>query len=112
MEVHKTLGSGFLEAVYEKALMVEFEAKGLRFQSQVSFPVIYKGVKVKDYCCDLVVNDLVLVELKAVTKLTDIDRAQSINYLKVTGMELALLNNFRRTSLEHERLVVSQRRPS
>lgn len=109
MEVHKRLGPGFLESVYEEALLVELDIRGVERKSQVSFPVIYRDRHIKDFVCDLVVKNKVIVELKAVKKLTDIERAQAINYLKVTGLELALLINFGATSLEYERLILTRK---
>ena len=108
MEVHRTLGPGFLESVYEQAMRVEFERRNLKFMNQVSYPVLYKGIHVKDFVCDLIVEGKIIVELKALKKLTDIERAQSINYLKVTGLELTILINFCNTSLEYERLVLTR----
>ncbi|NQT64292.1 MAG: GxxExxY protein [Candidatus Marinimicrobia bacterium] len=108
MEVHKTLGPGFLESVYENAMKIELENKGLKCKTQVSFPVIYKDHHIKDFICDMVVDDKVIIELKAIKNLSDLERAQAINYLKVTGIELALLINFGKRSLEYERLVLTR----
>lgn len=105
-EVHKELGSGFLEAVYEAAMLVELKKQGLNAVSQQSFPVIYKGVPIKDYVCDLVVEGKVVLELKALKKISDIERAQTLNYLKVTGLRVGLVLNFGEGSLKHERLVL------
>jgi len=106
MEVHKELGSGFLESVYEAAMVVELEKQGIPFQLQKQFPVIYKGVPVKDFAADLVIDDKIIVELKAISKLGAIERAQVINYLKATGLKLGLLINFGQTSLQYERLIL------
>ncbi|MBC8401444.1 MAG: GxxExxY protein [Candidatus Marinimicrobia bacterium] len=105
MEVHKVLGAGFLESVYEEVLKVEFRENNISYESQKSFPVIYKNVSVKDFVCDLVVDEKIIVELKAIKKISDIERAQVLNYLKVTGYKLGLLINFGQTSLKFERLV-------
>lgn len=105
MEVHKTLGPGFLESVYEEALKLEMGTKGIIFESQKEYPVIYMGQEIKKFYCDLVVENKIIVELKAVKKLGDIERAQVINYLKVTGLQLGILMNFGEKSLISERLV-------
>ncbi len=84
MEVHKTHGPGFLESVNENAMKIELEKKGLKYDTQVSFPVIYKGHHIKDFACDIVVDHKIIIELKALKNLSDIERAQVINYLKVT----------------------------
>lgn len=107
MEVHKTLGPGFLESVYENAMIVELERQGLGFKSQVSYPIVYKDNHIKDFVCDLVVENKIIVELKAIKQLTDIERAQTINYLKVTRLQLGIVINFSRKSLEYERLVLT-----
>ena len=108
MEVHKTLGPGFLESVYENALKVELERNGLNYKTQVAFPVVYKDHHIKDFVCDMVVDNKIIIELKALKNLSDIERAQVINYLKVTHLELTLLINFGKKSLEYERLVLTR----
>lgn len=105
MEVHNHLGSGFPENVYEEAMVVEFELRGINFERQKSLDVLYKGVKVKQFICDLLVNGQVLVELKAIKNLTDIEMAQVLNYLKSTGLRLGLLFNFGAKSLEWKRII-------
>ncbi len=105
-EVHKELGPGFLESAYEAAMQVELKTAGLSTVSQQMFPLLYKGSKIKDFFCDLVIDDKVIVELKAISRITDIERAQLLNYLKVTGIKVGLIINFGQTSLKHERLVL------
>lgn len=105
-EVHKVLGPGFLESAYEVAMKIELIAGNLEAESQKQFPLNYKGTRIKDFFCDLVVEDKVIVELKAISKITDIERAQLLNYLKVTGIKVGLIINFGQTSLKHERLVL------
>ena len=105
MEVHKELGTGFLESVYEAALCVELEKAGIPFATQVEFPVIYKGKKIKKFVCDLLADKKIILELKAIKQITDIDKAQIINYLKVTKLEIGLLINFGAVSLQYERFV-------
>ena len=106
MEVHKVLGTGFLESVYEGALCVEFKRIKIPFNIQVEFPVMYKREKIKNFVCDLVVDDEIVVEFKAIKQITDIERAQLLNYLKVTGMKVGLLINFGAKSLQYERMVL------
>ncbi len=108
MEVHKALGQGFLESVYEEALKVELSFQGLNFESQKKFPIAYRGQEIKQFYCDLVVEEKIILELKAVRQLGDIERAQVINYLKATGLELALLINFGEKSLISESVVLSK----
>jgi len=95
-KVYNLLGYGFLEKVYERALAVEFEKMGVKFGRQVPIKVLYEGVIVGDYIADFVVEDKVVVEIKAIRELTDCDGKQLLNYLRVTGKEVGLLLNFGR----------------
>jgi GxxExxY protein len=107
MEVHKTLGCGFLEAVYQEALAEEFRRREIPFKREVDIPVSYKGVELKTvYRVDFLCFNEVLVEIKALEVLTGIERAQVINYLKAAEIERALLINFGTVSLQYERLVL------
>ena len=104
MEVHRQLGSGFLEAVYQKALALELSARQVPFKSEVELPVYYKWQKLDvSYRADLICYDAVIVELKALAKLTGVEESQLINYLKATGLETGLLVNFGAKSLEYRR---------
>jgi GxxExxY protein len=94
-EVHRTLGEGFLEKVYENALVLELRNLGFKAESQVPVPVYYKGQMVGDYLADVVVEDKVIVELKTVEDLTSVHQAQLLNYLKASGKPLGLLVNFK-----------------
>lgn len=105
MEVHRVLGPGFLEAVYEAALALELEAQGILFERQRHLPVLYKGQVIGDYIADIVVEDKIILELKAVSALTEAHRAQALHYLAATGLRLALLLNFGETSLHFDRIV-------
>jgi GxxExxY protein len=110
MDVHKHLGHGFLEAVYQEALSLEFAARGIPFQREVSLPVKYKGHILKcSYRADFICFETVILELKALAQLTGADNAQTINALKATGLERALLINFGAPSLEYKRLVFNLR---
>ncbi len=108
MEVHKILGPGFKESVYEKALILEFDRRKIGYESQKQYPVIYKGVHIQEFICDLIVENKVVVELKSLKQIADIERAQVINYLKVTGLSLGLLINFGERSLKYERIVLTK----
>jgi len=105
-EVNRILGSGFLEKVYEKALIIELLVRGLRTESQVPIEVIYKGEVVGEYFADIVVEDQVIIELKAVEQLQKIHEAQLLNYLKATGYKMGLLVNFTHPKAEIKRFVV------
>ena len=94
-EVYKELGPGFLEAVYEEALARELASRGIPFGRQVPLAIYYKGSPLdKHYLCDLVVFDQIILELKAIQRITDIEVAQTLNYLKAMGHPLALILNF------------------
>ena len=105
-EVNQILGSGFLEKVYEKALIIELLVRGLRAESQVPIEVIYKGEVVGEYFADIVVEGQVIIELKALEQLQKIHEAQLLNYLKATGYKIGLLINFTHPKAEIKRFVV------
>lgn len=94
IEVHRVLGPGFLEKVYQEALEVEFRLRGISFKPQKPVAVKYKGYPVGENILDFLVGDVLVVELKAVESLTSIHSAQVISYLKITGCQLGLLINF------------------
>lgn len=104
MEVHKVLGSGFLEAVYQKALEHELKSRSIPFEAQVRLPVCYKGELVGDYIANFLIDGRIIVEIKAVSKMNDAHLAQTIHYLTATNNEIGLLINFGATSLEHRRV--------
>jgi GxxExxY protein len=105
MEVHRTLGPGFLEAVYEAALAHELALQDIPFERQKDLPVTYKGQPVGHYVADFVMDGEVVVELKAVSMLTKAHQAQAHNYLAATGLRLAILINFGAESLQQKRIV-------
>ena len=109
MEVHRLLGSGFLEAVYENALAHEFGLQGISFTRQTHLPVSYKEIVVGDYYADFIVDQQVILEIKAVSKLNSAHEAQAHHYLAATGITLAILINFGAPSLEYKRIVRSKR---
>lgn len=94
IEVHRHLGPGLLESIYEEALCLEFQLQGIPFQRQVPVDVIYKGHIIKGQQIDLLVENQVVVELKAVTRLPEVAKAQVLSYLKATGLKRGLLINF------------------
>lgn len=103
-EVSNELGAGFLESVYEKALTVALSQKGLSIKTQVPLKVKFRNAIVGDFSADLLVNDTVLIEIKAVSRILQEHKAQVINYLKATGIEVGLLVNFGNPRLEYYRL--------
>ena len=111
-EVGNTLGAGFLEKVYERALLRELASSGLKVRAQVSYRVDYKGHNVGDYFADIVVEESVLVELKCVDRLAPEHTAQCLNYLRASGLELCLLINFQHPKIEWKRLALSHLRSS
>ena len=101
IQVHRTLGPGLLESTYEACLKYELEKRGLKILSQVGLPVIYDGIKIDlGYRVDLLVEDAVIIELKAVTTVTPLHEAQLLSYLKLSGKHLGLLINFNVTLLK------------
>ncbi len=105
IEVHKELGRGFLEKVYEGALVVELRARGVSVTRQAPISVAYKGTPVGLYFADLFVDDKVICEIKVTDSLSGAHEAQLLNYLKATGMRVGLLLNFGRSRIEVKRLI-------
>ena len=108
MEVHRELGRGFLELVYQTALALEFQERGIPFKAEVALPIRYKNrLLTCAYRADFVCFESIIVETKAISTLTSADEAQLINELKATGLTRGLLLNFGAASLEHKRLIFS-----
>ena len=105
-EVNRVLGYGFLEKVYEKALLVEIRLRGLKVENQVPIKVKYKGTDVGEYFADIVVEGQVILELKAVDSLQNFHEAQLLNYLKATGYKIGLLINFTHPKAEIKRFIL------
>ena len=103
-EVINELGAGFVESVYQKALLIALREKGLKVGAHVPLKVMFRDQCVGDFVADLLVEDKIVVELKAVKALAPEHQAQTINYLKATGLDVALLVNFGRPKLEYKRL--------
>ena len=106
MELHTELGHGFLEKVYENSLMVLFAENSIQAVQQFAIPVTFHAQVVGDYIADIVVENSVILELKALDKISEIHKAQTLNYLKATNFRLALLINFGKWKLEYNRMVL------
>jgi len=94
IEVHRTLGPGLLESIYEEAICHEFDLRGIRYRRQVEIDVIYKAKVIKGQRIDILVEEEVIVEIKSLTKLPEVSTAQILSYLKATGLKRGLLINF------------------
>ncbi len=105
MQVRKELGFGFLEKVYENSLMVLFRENNIIAEQQVPIKVRFHGHIVGDYVADILVDNSIILELKALDRILTIHEAQTLNYLKATGLRLAILLNFGKDLLEHRRFV-------
>jgi GxxExxY protein len=113
IEVHRHLGCGFLEPVYQEALEMEFAERAIPHNAQHKYTIAYKGRTLESYYKpDFICFESVVVELKALPRLTSIEESQLINYLKVTGYETGLLLNFGARSLEKRRFVLTSARRS
>ena len=111
MAVHRHFGPGYLEEVYKNALMVELEMLGVQSDKEVPIAVNYKGVRVGDYRADVIIDNRLILELKAVTTINPSHEAQLVNYLNTTGIEDGLLINFGATSLQHKHKYRVYRQP-
>ena len=108
--VGNTLGSGFLEKVYENAMVHELRKNGMQVVQQHSIAVKYDSIVVGDYVADILIENRVLVEVKAVRALDDMHKAQCLNYLKGTGLKLCLLINFGNLRVDIKRIIQDQQR--
>jgi len=110
MAVHRELGHGFLEAVYQEALAIEFTDRGIPFAREVELPILFRGQRLNTgYRADFLCFDDIIIELKALDKLATREESQVINYLKASGKARGLLLNFGGRSLEQKRLVLNLR---
>lgn len=105
-EVLNTLGHGLLEKPYENALVVEFMEQNMIYKQQPRFPVIYKSVNVGEYIPDLIVFDKIIVDTKVIAEIGNNEKAQMINYLKITGLKVGLILNFKYSKLQWERIAL------
>ena len=108
MEVHKILGNGFQEVNYQRALEIEMTLQGLSFSREHEMPIFFKNHQIGTRRVDFLVEGIISVEIKAVTKLEDVHLAQAINYLEAYNLEIGLLINFGAKSLEFKRLINSK----
>jgi len=106
IEVLNGVGHGLIEKPYENALVVEFKVRGLSFHQQPRFPVNYKGVQVGEFVPDLIAYDSVVVDAKVIDRITDHERGQMINYLRITKKRVGVILNFKNPKLEWERIVL------
>lgn len=104
--VMNTLGAGFLEKVYENSLVIELQKNGFKVNQQVPIDVFYDKKKVGEYVADLIVNDSIIIELKAVEEINSVHKAQVINYLRATNLKIGLLINFGKAKVEIKRLFI------
>ena len=106
MEVLNVMGHGLLEKPYENALCVEFRLRGIPFEQQPQFDVLYKGVQVGYYVPDLIVRNRIVVDTKTIDRIGDHEKGQMLNYLGLTGLRVGLILNFKRAKLTWERVVL------
>jgi GxxExxY protein len=106
MEVLNTLGNGLNEKVYENALVVECRLRRIPFDQQPRFPVDYKGCRVGEFIPDLILHDKIIVDTKTIDRITDVELSQMLNYLRVTGLPLGIIINFKHAKLEVKRVIL------
>jgi GxxExxY protein len=109
-EVLNELGHGLNEKLYENSLVVEFKRRGIAFDQQRRFEVLYKGEHVGEFIPDLIAYGKVVVDAKTIDRITDHERGQMLNYLRITKLPVGLILNFKHAKLEFERIVLSNRR--
>lgn len=106
MEVSNTLGVGFLESVYDRALLIELDRMNINYKSQAKLSVVYKGINVGDFIADVFVEEKVILELKVTNSIVKEMQAQLMNYLKASGIKIGYLINFGNPKLEWKRIVL------
>jgi GxxExxY protein len=106
LEVLNSLGHGLTEKPYERSLAVEFGLRGISYNLQSRFTVIYKETNVGDFIPDIIAYEKIIVEVKCIDRITNVERGQVINYLKITGLSVGVILNFRHAKLEWERIVL------
>ena len=110
IEVHKALGPGFLESTYETAMIIELKRAGLSVEQQKALPITYRGIQIAEHRLDLLVDGIIIVELKAISALEDIHFAVVRSYLKAAGLEHGLLLNFASMPLTIKRVILQNQR--
>jgi GxxExxY protein len=110
LEVLNGLGHGWHEKPYENALVVEFQSRGIAIRQQPRYPITYQGSNVGEFVPDLIVSESVVVDAKVIDEITDHERGQMLNYLRITGLKVGVILNFKRAKLEWERIVLDRDR--
>ena len=110
MAVHSEVGHGLREKTYERALCCEFDIQQMKYSQQAIYAVLYKGRKIDEYIPDLVVEGRVVVDAKTIEAIGDVERGQMLNYLRITGLKVGLIINFKKQKLEWERIVLDTAR--
>jgi len=108
LEIIKGIGHGLHEKPYENSLAVEFRHRGIPFEQQRSFPVIWRNTQVGEFIPDLIAYDKIVVDTKTIERIKAIERGQMLNYLRISGLPVGLIINFKRPTLEWERIILSQ----
>jgi len=108
LEIIKGIGHGLHEKPYENSLAVEFRHRGIPFEQQRSFPVIWRNTQVGEFIPDLIAYDKIVVDTKTIERINAIERGQMLNYLRISGLPVGLIINFKRPTLEWERIILSQ----
>jgi len=106
LTVHKKLGHGFLEKIYENALAIELKNHNILFRQQAPIKVFYENKLIGEYAADILVDDKIIIELKAAEEISNIHKAQLINYLRATNLRLGIIINFGKPRLEYKRVVL------
>jgi len=107
LEIINGIGHGLHEKPYENSLAVEFRHRGISFEQQRSFPVVWRDTRVGEFIPDLIAYGKIVVDTKTIDRITDIERGQMLNYLRITGLPVGLIINFKKPKLEWERIVLS-----
>lgn len=105
-DVVKEVGHGLHEKPYENALVLAFQDAGISVQQQVAFPILFKARQVGEYVPDLIADGAVIIDTKVIDRITDRERGQMLNYLRITGLRVGPIINFKRSKLEWERVVL------
>lgn len=108
MAVHNEIGHGLREKTYERAMVIELKDNQLTTEQQSIYPVYYKGQHIDDYIPDLIANNRLIIELKTIEEITDKEIGQLLNYLRITGLQVGLLINFKHAKLEWRKVVLSK----